>query len=178
VVASTSLAILCTGCIGPLSGSAPASAETVVGGIPIRYDVAHADLAETRELFERFVAAYVARDAPALERLLSRGFVWHLHETADGPGGFAVHGVDGLIAVLRQRDARWTELVYSDISVHATAGLITQTYRVRGVDPDTGPFDRNGVDLYTVEDGRLSTKDSYWKIRRTSTGLTWSETYD
>jgi len=69
-----------------------------------------------------------------------------------------------MVKVLGERDACWTNVRYDEMEIYATQGLIVQTFRVRGLDCRSGPFDSNGVDLYAVRDGRIGSKDSYWKI--------------
>jgi hypothetical protein len=54
-------------------------------------------------------------------------------------------------------------VAYRDIRIPATPTLVTQTFRISGVDENGSKFDLNAVDLYTVSAGKISSKSSYWK---------------
>jgi hypothetical protein len=38
------------------------------------------------------------------------------------------------------------------------------TFRVTGIDHAGAPFDRYGIDLYELKDGKIALKDSYLKV--------------
>jgi hypothetical protein len=38
------------------------------------------------------------------------------------------------------------------------------TFRVAGIDHAGKPFDRYGIDLYELKDGKIALKDSYLKV--------------
>jgi hypothetical protein len=56
-----------------------------------------------------------------------------------------------------------SSVAYRDIRIPATPTLVTQTFRISGVDENGSKFDLNAVDLYTVSAGKISSKSSYWK---------------
>jgi ketosteroid isomerase-like protein len=134
-----------------------------LAGQMITYDV-HQDYAdEIVELMNTFMVAYSTADRIALNGCLSAQFHWDLHEGPESPKARTVNGVDGVLAVLAARRKTWSNVTYRDIRIHATPTLVTQTFRLSGIDETGTKFDLNAVDLYSVSDGTIDSKSSYWK---------------
>jgi hypothetical protein len=137
-----------------------------LAGQMITYDV-HPDYAdEIVELMNTFMVAYSTANRIALNSCLSEHFRWELHEGPNSPDARTVIGVDGVLSILTERKKAWSNVAYKDIRIHATSTLITQTFRVSGVDEIGTNFDVNAVDLYAISDGMIISKSSYWKLIR------------
>ncbi len=115
------------------------------------------------DLMTRFGEAFVSRDDEALRSCLHDDFFWHLHEGPDIPNGKTVSGLQGMLEVLQAREKNWKDVRYADVNVSSDGLQIIQTFRVSGIDEKGRAFDVRAVDLYAVEDGKLVSKDSYWK---------------
>ena len=48
-------------------------------------------------------------------------------------------------------------------SIHRAGDKLFGTFRVTGIDHAGKPFDRYGIDLYELKDGKIALKDSYLK---------------
>ena len=55
------------------------------------------------------------------------------------------------------------EARYSEARIHRSGNKLFGTFRVTGIDHAGKPFDRYGIDLYEVRDGKIALKDSYLK---------------
>lgn len=114
-------------------------------------------------LMERFISAYQAADPQALAECVTTDFQWHQHVGPSAPRAHTVCGVDETVTVIRWRQANWRNLRYEDMTIRACDDLITQSFRVSGINENGAPFDVRAVDLYPVRDGRIAAKDTYWK---------------
>jgi len=132
-------------------------------GIAIEYDARPANLLEIKSLMTDFMMAYFKRDKDGLSKVLAPDFEWHLHKGGLAPVGQTKFGVAGMIEELAKRSERWSEVTYSNVQINCTESLITQTFHVKGHDSISGAFEANGVDLYRISNGKLLSKDSYWK---------------
>ena len=118
---------------------------------------------EHDDLMRRFMRAYARADAAGLAEVLSEDFVWHLHEGPEAPCGRTLHGAGAMVEMVRWRQARWREVRYHDMAIAIAGELVTQTFRITGIDERGQAFDCRAVDLYTIRGGRLAVKDTYWK---------------
>ena len=107
--------------------------------------------------------AYQAADEEALAACVAPDFVWHQHVGPDAPHGQTIEGVAATVEVIRWRQANWRDLRYEDMQIRTSDDLITQSFRVSGIDENGQAFDVRAVDLYPVRDGRIAAKDTYWK---------------
>ncbi len=119
---------------------------------------------EAKDLMGRFGQAFVSRDKEALASCLADDFIWHLHQGPKSPYGTSVHGLKGMLEVLEMREKNWRDVNYADVAVTSDGAQIVQTFRVSGIDEKGRKFDVRAVDLYPVRDGKLVSKNSYWKI--------------
>jgi len=118
------------------------------------------------ELMNRFRAAYAAIDAEELRRLLAADFEWRLDWfEAERPmhTGKILLGVDAMVGELQRRRRLWSQVRFRHIKEKFLPGFVVQTFVISGVDEASGPFEVSAVDLYTVNGGLISTKDTYWK---------------
>ncbi len=114
-------------------------------------------------LMQRFGRSFLDADKVGLQSCVTDDFEWHLHTGPDAPHGRVVRGVDGMLEVIRWRQANWLDVRYQDIVFTYTDHLVIQTFRITGADQLGSRFDCRGVDLYDVREGRLARKDSFWK---------------
>jgi ketosteroid isomerase-like protein len=56
------------------------------------------------------------------------------------------------------------EARYSEARIHRAGTALFGTFRVTGIDHAGKPFDRYGIDLYELKDGKIALKDSYLKV--------------
>ena len=55
------------------------------------------------------------------------------------------------------------EARFSEARIHRAGDKLFGTFRVTGIDHAGKPFDRYGIDLYELKDGKIALKDSYLK---------------
>lgn len=113
-------------------------------------------------LLSTFGRAYFRADREALAACTSADFEWHQHRGCEAPDGRVVRGVDAVCSEVEQRKATW-QVRYGDFETHTSPGLITSTFTVKGTDDQGNTIDVRAVDLYRVENGRITRKDSFWK---------------
>lgn len=117
------------------------------------------------DLMERFRAAYAAADPVALAEVVTTDFQWQMHwYPADEPvpTGTVLRSIEEMVAQLAWRKENWKSVRYSGLRERFAPNLVTQTFRISGVDRGR-PFEVDAVDLYDIVDGRIQTKQTYWK---------------
>ncbi len=117
-------------------------------------------------LMKKFREAYASGNKEVLLASTSDNFEWHQHvgSSADElPKGRILKGVDALLDEVAWRKQHWREVSYSNL-VERVAGddLIVQTFTISGLEEGV-QFTANAVDLYPVENGVITRKDTYWK---------------
>jgi ketosteroid isomerase-like protein len=108
-------------------------------------------------------------DRDALERAVTDEFEWHMHWQEDPeaePTGKVLRGLDAVMAEIERRRKDWTELRYDDMKERYTDDMVVQTFVVSGVDERGRRFKNAAVDLYAIRDGRIASKQTYWKQPR------------
>ena len=120
--------------------------------------------AEMLELMANFRRAYGRADRAGLEAVTSADFTWHQHE-GSAPQGRVLNGIDELLNEIARRSEDWQDVSYDNM-VERAAGtdLLVQTFTISGSDKGT-PFHADVVDLYPVQDGLITRKDTYWKYQ-------------
>ncbi len=118
---------------------------------------------DLQALMQRFGRSFLDADKASLQSCVTDNFEWHLHTGTDAPDGRIVHGVDGMLEVIRWRQANWLDVRYQDVAFTYTDNMVVQTFRIIGADQHGIGFDCRGVDIYEVRDGHLARKDSFWK---------------
>ena len=63
----------------------------------------------------------------------------------------------------RQERRAHREARFSEARIHRAGDKLFGTFRVTGIDHAGKPFDRYGIDLYELKDGKIALKDSYLK---------------
>lgn len=118
-------------------------------------------------LMKRFRVAYAKADRDELLATTSAGFEWHQHRAREYqqlPTGRVLRGIDAMLEEIAWRQQHWTAVAYEDMQERATGDLLVQTFTISGKE-DGQPFHAKVVDLYPVEGGLITRKDTYWKYQ-------------
>lgn len=90
------------------------------------------------DLMKRFGKTFNKADVDGILECVTDDFEWRLATGPNAPNGKIVTGRDAVRQVLG-------------------------TFHVIDSYADSAPLDVRGVDIYTLRDGLIATKDSYWK---------------
>ncbi|MFI5000494.1 MAG: nuclear transport factor 2 family protein [Reyranellales bacterium] len=119
------------------------------------------------DLFRRFGKACNKADVEEIAACVTDDFEWRLAAGAR-PAGTVLKGKDDLRRYFADRSQAHREARYSEARIHRTGDKsgdkLFGTFRVTGIDAKGQPFDRYGIDLYELKDGKISLKDSYLKV--------------
>ena len=118
------------------------------------------------DLFRRFGKAFNKADVEEIAACVTDDFEWRLN-AGGSPSGRVLKGKDDLRKYFADKSMAHREARYSEARIHRTGGSsgvkLFGTFRVTGIDAAGKPFDRYGIDLYEIRDGKISLKDSYMK---------------
>ena len=114
------------------------------------------------DLFRRFGKAFNKADAEEIAACVTDDFEWRLN-AGGAPSGRVLKGKEGLRAHFADKSTAHREARYSEARIHRAGDKLFGTFRVTGIDHAGKPFDRYGIDLYEVKDGKIALKDSYSK---------------
>src|SRR5476649_3072679 len=114
------------------------------------------------DLFRRFGKAFNKADAEEIAACVTDDFEWRLN-AGGSPAGRVLKGRAGLLAYFADKSQAHREARYSEARIHRSGDKLFGTFRVTGIDAAGKLFDRYGIDLYEVKDGKISLKDSYLK---------------
>lgn len=129
-----------------------------------------ADRRSTLALLRTFGKAFNAGDIDEILACVTDDFEWRLASGPDAPDGRIVRGKDAVRQALRERQAEIREIRFSETEVFIADDQVIGRFRATGTYATGQPIDVRGVDLYTVRDGRIAVKDSYWKRIGTAEG--------
>jgi ketosteroid isomerase-like protein len=117
------------------------------------------------DLFRRFGKAFNKADVQEIAACVTDDFDWRLNAGAGGgaPGGRVLRGKDDLRTHFADKSKAHREARFSEARIHRSGDKLFGTFRVTGIDHAGKPFDRYGIDLYEVRDGKIALKDSYLK---------------
>ena len=117
------------------------------------------------DLFRRFGKAFNKADVEEIAACVTDDFEWRLNAGAAGgsPGGAVLKGKEGLRAHFGDKSKAHREARFSEARIHRAGDKLFGTFRVTGIDHAGKPFDRYGIDLYELKDGKIALKDSYLK---------------
>jgi ketosteroid isomerase-like protein len=120
--------------------------------------------AELQALFRRFGKAFNAGDVDAIAACVTPDFRWIMARGPDAPHGRLVEGRDALRAALAERGQELEGVRFSEAEVFAAGDFVVGTFRMTATRRSDGaPVDLRGCDIYTLRDGLIASKDSYWK---------------
>lgn len=114
------------------------------------------------DLFRRFGRAFNKADVEEIAACVTDDFEWRLASGSE-PSGTVLKGKDDLRRHFADKGRAHREARYSEARIHRAGDKLFGTFRVTGIDAQGRPFDRYGVDLYTLRDGKIALKDSYLK---------------
>ena len=117
------------------------------------------------DLFRRFGKAFNKADVEEIAACVTDDFEWRLNAgvAAGSPGGRVLKGKEALRAHFADKSRAHREARFSEARIHRAGDKLFGTFRVTGIDHAGKPFDRYGIDLYEVRDGKIALKDSYLK---------------
>ena len=111
-----------------------------------------------------FSKAFNGNDVAATAALVTEDFVWIFYEGPDSPDGRVWRGAAAACAAVVERSGQLkTPIRFTEAEQYPCGERIFTTYRAVGEFHATGPFDVRAVDIYTFRDGKLASKDTYWK---------------
>ena len=116
------------------------------------------------DVLKRFGKAFNSGDIDAILACVTDDFEWVMGRGPDAPDGRIVRGRDDVAQALRERAAEYAELKFSETKLYQDGDCVMGTFRARGRYADGRPIDTRGCDFYTIRDGRIARKDSYWKL--------------
>lgn len=115
-------------------------------------------------LFRRFGKAFNAADVEGILACVTPDFRWIMARGPDAPHGRIVEGREALRAALAERAQELDGVRFSDAQVFAAGEFVVGTFRMTATRRSDGSVvDLRGCDIYTVREGLIASKDSYWK---------------
>jgi ketosteroid isomerase-like protein len=115
------------------------------------------------DLFRRFGKAFNKADVEEIAACVTDDFEWRL--AAGGrPSGQVLKGKEQLRSYFADKSRAHREARYSEARIHRSGDKLFGTFRVTGIDAAGQAFDRYGIDLYELKDGKIALKDSYLKV--------------
>jgi ketosteroid isomerase-like protein len=114
------------------------------------------------DLFRRFGKAFNKADVEEIAACVTDDFEWRLN-AGGAPAGRVLKGKEGLRAHFADKSTAHREARYSEARIHRAGDKLFGTFRVTGIDRAGKAFDRYGIDLYELKDGKIALKDSYLK---------------
>ncbi len=119
---------------------------------------------EAMDLLRRFGKAFNRADVEGILACVTEDFVWVQATGPDAPDGQTVQGAEEVRRALAARAKVVRDVRFSETEVHHAPGRIIGTFRATGsYVADGTAYDVRGVDIYTVRNGLIASKDSYWK---------------
>jgi ketosteroid isomerase-like protein len=115
------------------------------------------------DLFRRFGKAFNKADVEEIAACVTDDFEWRL-ASGDRPSGTVLRGKDDLRRYFADKSQAPRQARYSEARIHRAGDKLFGTFRVTGTDAEGRSFDRYGIDLYELRDGRIALKDSYLKV--------------
>lgn len=115
-------------------------------------------------LFRRFGKAFNAADVEGILACVTPDFRWVMARGPDAPHGRIVEGREALRAALAERAQELDGVRFSEAQVFAAGEHVVGTFRMTATRRSDGAaIDLRGCDIYTVREGLIASKDSYWK---------------
>ncbi len=119
---------------------------------------------QTMALLGRFGKAFNRADVAEILACVTDDFVWVLAAGTDAPDGRVCRGAEQVRQALAARAELVRDVRFSETKVLFADDHVIGTFRATGTYVGDGrPHDVRGVDIYTLRDGLIASKDSYWK---------------
>ncbi len=123
--------------------------------------MAHTQLAPPS--LEGFLAAFNAHDVDAIMSFFSDDCVFDMPR-GPAPGGRRLVGRDEVRAGIRSRFDGIPDVHYGDDRHWTCGGRGVSEWTIRGTRATGERIEVRGCDLFEFTDGKISRKDSFWKI--------------
>lgn len=119
---------------------------------------------ELQALFRRFGRAFNAGDVDAILDCVTADFRWIMARGPEAPYGRIVSGREALRMALLERGGELIDVRFSEARVFPAGDRVIGTFRMTARRrADGAVVDLLGCDIYTLRDGLIASKDSYWK---------------
>lgn len=119
---------------------------------------------ELQALFRRFGKAFNAGDVEAIAACVTPDFRWIMARGPEAPHGRIVEGREALRGALAERESELSGVRFSEAQAFAAGEFVVGTFRMTATRrADGAAVDLRGCDIYTLRDGLIASKDSYWK---------------
>jgi taurine dehydrogenase small subunit len=119
---------------------------------------------ELQALFRRFGKAFNAGDIDGILSCVTADFRWIMARGPEAPDGRIVSGHEALRAALLERSRELADVRFAEAQVFAAGDRVIGTFRMTARRcADNAAVDLRGCDIYTLRDGLIASKDSYWK---------------
>ena len=109
------------------------------------------------DLFHRFGKAFNKADVEDIAACVTDDFEWRL-SAGTQPAGRVLKGKDDLRRYFADKSQ-----AHREARIHRSGDILFGTFRVTGIDAKGAPFDRYGIDLYELKNGKIALKDSCLK---------------
>ena len=107
--------------------------------------------------------AFNAHDVDAIMEFFTDDCVFDMPR-GPGPGGRLMIGKDEVREGIRSRFAGLPDIHYGDDRHFVCGDRGASEWTIRGTTPEGRRIEVRGCDLFEFRDGKVSRKDSYWKI--------------
>lgn len=108
-------------------------------------------MSSLKPVFDRYAAAWEARDPDTIAALHSEDSVFHLHAAQD-----PVRGREAVREAFADMFTQWPDLSFDLVSLHLGDDFWAVEWKVR-----TAAFEADLADVVTIEDGLVTSKQSY-----------------
>lgn len=117
----------------------------------------------TLELVEEIIAAFNSQDADRIASYFTEDGIF---ATARGPEpwGYRVEGRDNIREFLARRFEVIPDMNWKDDYKYVTDNRAVSVWTVTGKGANGEVFNYRGCDLYDFKGGKISHKDTFWKI--------------
>jgi steroid delta-isomerase-like uncharacterized protein len=118
---------------------------------------------DTTPSLQAFLDAFNAHDVDAILEFFTDDCVFDMPR-GPGPGGRCLTGKDQVRAGIRSRFEGIPDIHYGDDRHFACGDRGVSEWTIRGTTPSGERIEVRGCDLFEFRDGKISRKDSFWKI--------------
>lgn len=118
------------------------------------------------DLMENYRKAFVAADESGLAATVTDDVEWHMHYPGSQgitPTGKVIVGVKAMVEEILRRQSLWRDVRFENLVERAAGDRILQMFNQSGIDDLDRTYNVSVVDVYSVRDGLISKKDTYWK---------------
>ncbi len=117
----------------------------------------------TIELLDAIQDAFNRQDVDAILSFFTDDCEWLMARGPDAPAGRRCVGKQEIGDVLRARFKVITDMRWDDMRHWISGDRAASEWTVRGTLPDGSKINLLGCDLWRFRDGKVVTKDTYWK---------------